>query len=118
MKPTDEVVQKLAQVETGMPVCDRTGKKIGRVVRVKIVEKRDESDDAFSTNQNGDEEWLELIADIIEPDDPHGIELATELWETGFVKVRGSRLKGISQYVWPHQIESVDDEGLHLNVIP
>lgn len=105
----------LERVEIGMPVYDKYKQNIGQVIRIKDrqIEEDTSPKKTFLAN---DSEWFPLIADIIEPDDKRGIDLAKELWNEGYIKLGNTPLHGFRQYILPTEIKKIDEEGVHLNV--
>lgn len=108
----------LERAEIGMPVYDKYKQNIGQVIRIRIKDRQIE-ENASPRNtllDNNDSEWLSLIADIIEPDDMRGIDLAKELWNEGYIKLGKTSLHGFRKYILPTEIEKINEEGIHLNV--
>lgn len=105
---------KLAKVRPGQPVVDATGSQIGRVLRVR--RNRHDVDGEEHITPADDREWMELIARIIEPDDARALRLAKEIWNVGYVKMRGPGLSGLAQYILPGQIDAVEQGTVQLSI--
>ena len=105
------------RAEIGMTVYDKYKQNIGQIVRIRTRDRQvGEGTSLKETIYADDSEWWSLIADIIEPDDRRGIDVAKELWNEGYIKLGKTPLHGFRKYILPTEIEKVDEEGVHLNV--
>ena len=100
-----------------MPVYDHNSEQIGHVIRIHItdnnpVKKRGQNSLAA---QARNKEWLRLIGNIAEPDDPYALSMAQDFWEQGFIKIRGEGLLWLQQYILPSQIARIEENGIYLS---
>lgn len=112
----------LTLVNEGMEIYDSTGERLGTVEEVRFGAVAD----ATSAHDPGparpavkDEpgrgSLVEAVAEAFDPDEMPD-ELAARLRHHGFIRIDGT-LFSHDRYIMPEQIDYVDSEGVHLNVI-
>lgn len=112
----------LTLVHKGMEIFDSTGERLGTVdeVRFGAVADATSEHNAGPTKPSrqsrpGAGSLVEAFAEAFCPDDMPS-ELVARLRRQGFVRVEGMLFSN-DRYIMPEQIDYVDQEGVHLNVI-
>lgn len=116
----DEV---LTLVHEGMEIFDSTGERLGTVDEVRfgaIADATSEYDPgparpAAGQSEPGAGSLVEAVAEAFDPNTVPS-ELLARLRHQGFIRVDGTLFSN-DRYIMPDQIDYVDNEGVHLNVI-
>jgi hypothetical protein len=99
------------QVDEGMDVYDANGDKVGMVESFRYGTPGDTEPVA---DNNTDDSLLENIADALSPGDIPA-EVRERLLQQGYIRIDKGILQGFG-YVPNSNIQTVDSEGVHLNI--
>ena len=107
----------LVLVQEGMQVYDSTDTFVGRVGEVRFGIDVDAAAPAREI-EPGDGALIEALRDAFTGrNDGERSEMIKRLNQSGFVKLAGSGLLRGRRYILPEQVDYVDSEGVHLNLL-
>jgi hypothetical protein len=102
----------LAQVREGLSVYDASGDEIGSVAEVRMADT-EAADVEPAQNTGRVDSVIDSAADAIAGGDD---DVSTRLLSTGYFRLDSKGLFAGDKYVTPDLIESVDADGVRLNV--